>query len=506
MSVRQGLNGWNLGLRFWLLALLMPGVVALLLYDSWEDYWATRALTESVYDGALLEPAKILETSVEFNQDGTLRIDPPFYAQVMLESRPGNRKYFKVEEITPAIPALAGAVVNGLKTQTLLGMEGLPRPKNLAEHEGMPVFYDGFFRNDTLRMVAIWRDLYHEGVHKQIVVMVGESLDMRLRTQQEALRESLFRNLRMLALSVLLVWCSVAIALWPLNALRHEIRNREHDDLSPLDPYAVPREVMPLVRSVNYHIDLYRQVLQKQARFLADASHQLRTPLAIIQTQVQYARREPDLQRVRESLSAINKQLGQATRLTEQLLSLAHATQTSATEAAPVDLRALAKEMVLQYVPLARERSQDLGWRTVEGLLDADSPVTVLVNDAEVHEALSNLLHNAISHAGPHSRITVSADHNATHGWVSVSDDGIGLAASLREGVFIRFDRGGPSSRASGSGLGLAIALTYAQRNGGTIELSDGEPNELGGYGLCATLRFPLLNSVTVRRDSLGLL
>lgn len=497
MSTRWGLSGWNLGLRFWLLALLMPGVVALLLYDSWEDYWAMRDITENVYDSALLEPAKILETSVEFNTDGSLRIDPPFYAQVMLESRPGNRKYFKVEEIVDADQVLAGAVLNGIKTQKLIGVEGLPRPKNLADHEGMPVFYDGFYRNDTLRMVALWRDLYHKGVHRQIVVMVGESLDMRLRTQQEALRESLYRNIRMVALAVLLVWCSVAIALWPLNALRQEVRSRERDDLSPLDLHAVPREVVPLVSSVNHHIDLYRQVLDKQAQFLADASHQLRTPLAIIQTQVQYARREPDLTRVRESLAAINKQLGQANRLTEQLLSMAHASQTEVPELAPVDLYALGKEMVLQYVPWARERSQDIGWREVDETSQGSKQIWVQVNDAEVHEALSNLLHNAISHAGPHSQITVYADKNQTHGWVSVVDDGIGLAASLRDSVFVRFDRGGPASRGagSGSGLGLAIALTYAQRNGGTIELSDGDPNELGGHGLCATLRFPLLPS-----------
>src|SRR5690606_41789860 len=88
-------------MRFWLLVLLIPGTIGLLLFDSVKDYQALNAVTEEVYDSALLEPAKVLETSIEFNPDGSLRIDPPFYAQVMLESRAGNRKYSRVRAISP---------------------------------------------------------------------------------------------------------------------------------------------------------------------------------------------------------------------------------------------------------------------------------------------------------------------------------------------------------------------------------------------------------------------
>ncbi|GHC47432.1 sensor histidine kinase [Alcaligenes pakistanensis] len=486
---------WQGSLRFWLLVLLIPGVVALLLYDSWEDYLAMNSVTENVYDSALLEPAKVLETSVEFNTDGSLRIDPPFYAQVMLESRPGNRKYFRVEEVTPLVRNLGGADAKQLKGRTLLGMEGLPRPSNLADHEGVPVFYDSYFRNDTVRMVALWRDLHYKGQHRQVLVMVGESMDLRLRTQQEAWREGIFRNLRMLLFAVLLVWFAVAWALRPLQALRQEVRNRSVEDLQPLDERDVPREVVPLVRSVNHHIELYRSVLDRQAQFLADASHQLRTPLAIIHTQAQYARREPDIERVRESLGAIIKQLGQATRLTEQLLALAHASHTTSMSQGQIDLASLGREVVLQYLPLAREHRQDLGW-IGPGEEGEQAPLWVYASDAEIHESVSNLIHNAINHAGSGSAITVSAGHDDKLAWISVTDNGMGLAASLRESVFVRFDRGGPArkgGRGSGSGLGLAIALAYAERNGGTIVLTDGEPNDMGGYGLKATLRLPLL-------------
>src|SRR5690606_24346653 len=173
-------------IRFWLLALLIPGTVGLMLFDSWNDYYALKGVTGEVYDSALLEPAKVLETSVEFNADGSLRIDPPFYAQVMLESRAGDRKYFRVEEVAHVTTSLSGVPGNAIEGNTLLGMQGLPRPKAFAENEGMPVFYTGMYRNDEVRMVALWRDLHYEGVRRQIVVLVGESVDVRMRTQQEA--------------------------------------------------------------------------------------------------------------------------------------------------------------------------------------------------------------------------------------------------------------------------------------------------------------------------------
>jgi len=480
-------------MHFWLLVLLIPGTIALLLIDSWNDYRAVSNVTQEVYDSALLEPAKVLETSVEFNPDGSLRIDPPFYAQVMLESRAGNRKYFRVEEIYPPTRSLSGAPGSDVKGRTLIGMQGLPRPPLLADNEGMPVFYTGMYRNDEVRMVALWRDLHYEGEHRQVLVLVGESLDMRLRTQQEAWRQGLFRDGRMLILAVLLVWFSVEWALRPLVELRREIRARDIDDLTPLEEEQVPREIVPLVRAVNHHIALYRRVLGKQAQFLADASHQLRTPLAIMRTQAQYAKREPDISRVRESLEAILRQLGQTTRLTEQLLSLAHASRQDATPQARVDLNALAREVVLQYLPLARERHQDLGWIDCSEL-GVLSGVWVLASDAEIHEAMANLVHNAINHAGEGSSITVSSGVDGDLAWVSVSDNGVGLDPSLRESVFVRFDRGRAGRkgmRSTGSGLGLAIARAYAERNRGTIDLEDGDPSPNGGVGLRAMLRLP---------------
>lgn len=493
--------------RFWLLLLLIPGTVALMLIDGWNDYQALRRIAMQAYDEALLEPAKVLETSLEFHPDGSLRLDPPFYAQVMLESRAGSRKYFQVEELSPLALNLPGANAQLLEGRTLLGMQGLPRPPRLSQAEGMPEFYDASYRNDKVRMVALWRDLHYSGVHRQVLILVGESVGMRERTQQEAWRSGLARDGRMLVLVVVLVWISVLWALRPLNALHREVKSRKVDNLMPLNDEQVPREVGPLVKAVNHHIDLYKGMLDKQAQFLADASHQLRTPLAIMRTQAQYARREPDIHRVRESLGAIIHQLEQTSRLTEQLLSLAHASREDTLPQTRVELNQLARDIALQYLPLARERRQDLGWadwgcqasrarRQAEGqVVSANEGIWVVGSEVELREALSNLVHNAINHAGDGCTITVAAGQDERHAWVAVCDNGIGLDPGLRDSVFVRFDRGrkqvGQSITGSGSGLGLAIALAYAERNRGTIVLRDGDPSARGGVGLCALLQLP---------------
>lgn len=484
-------------MRFWLLVLLIPGVVFLLVVDGRNDYRALDLLIQDVYDDALLEPVKVLENSIDFDKDGELTVEPPFYVQVMLESRVGKRKYFRVEEILPRVDSLAGMATRELVGNTLLGMPGLPRPESLPKTEGEPVFYNAMYRNDEVRLAAVWRDLHYAGLRRQVLILVGESVDQRLQTRQEMWRDSLFRDIRMVILAVLLVWIAVQWTLWPLSHLRREIRSREVDDLMPLDQEAVPKEIVPLVTAVNHHIDLSREVLNRQARFLADASHQLRTPLAIMRTQAQYARREQDTGRMRETLDAIIYQLGRTSRLTEQLLSLAHASRNDPAPHMPVDLTALAREVVLLYLPLAREKQQDLGWvdAATEGERASGSEsVWVLGSDAELHESIANLVHNAINHAGEGCTITVSAGTDGDEAWVSVCDNGVGLDRSLRESVFSRFDRGNHDKKAGtggGSGLGLAIALAYAQRNRGTIVLKDGDPRPNGGVGLCAILKLP---------------
>lgn len=307
------------------------------------------------------------------------------------------------------------------------------------------------------------------------------------------LRQALWRDTRMLLVVALLLWLGVAWTLRPLERLRASLQARRPDDLQPLDASGVPQEVKPLVDAVNHHIDSHRRMLAEHAQFLADASHQLRTPLAILSIQAGYAVRETDPERMRESLDAIVVQLARTRRLSEQLLALAHATHEDDGTRLPtrVDLNAVARAVVLQYLPLAREKQQDLGWMGEPGeTLDEPRPLSVHAEEAELHEALSNLVHNAIRYTPPGGTITVSVRRDAQSAMAEVSDSGPGIAPERRAAVFERFQRDGTAAAQTtrGAGLGLAIARGYAQRNGGDIALMD---NADAG-GLRAILRLPL--------------
>lgn len=317
----------------------------------------------------------------------------------------------------------------------------------------------------------------------------------REQAESASLRQHLLRDVRMLLVVVVLVWLGVTWSLRPLERLRRSVVHRHGQMPEPLDPSGVPHEVAPLVDAVNQNVAGYRQLLDRQSQFLADASHQLRTPLAILMTQAGVALRETDTAQLHDTLRAMVAQIARSRRLCEQLLSLAHATDdAAATEALPLtDLNAVTKDVALQYLTLAHEKDQDLGWVDVQA-------VPVHADAAELHEVLSNLVHNAIVYTPVGGHITVRAGITNNMAWAEVSDDGPGIAPARRAEVFERFrqvgDRAGSGAR--GAGLGLAIARAYARRNGGDIVLADGDAAVGAGGapthppGLRAVVQLPL--------------
>ncbi|MGJ7489491.1 sensor histidine kinase [Variovorax sp. ZT4R33] len=317
----------------------------------------------------------------------------------------------------------------------------------------------------------------------------------REQAESASLRQHLLRDVRMLLVVVLLVWLGVTWSLRPLERLQRSVRSRHGQMPEPLDPRGVPHEVAPLVDAVNQNVAGYRALLDRQSQFLADASHQLRTPLAILMTQAGVALRETDTTQLHDTLRAMVTQIARSRRLCEQLLSLAHATDDAAAGDAPTmtDLNAVAKEVALLYLTLAHEKDQDLGW------VDAHA-VPVHADAAELHEVLANLVHNAIVHTPVGGSITVKAGITGGTAWAEVSDDGPGIAPERRPEVFERFrqvgDRAGDGAR--GAGLGLAIARAYARRNGGEIVLAEAAPTTgsdtalPGRPGLRAIVQLPL--------------
>ncbi|EJL90100.1 signal transduction histidine kinase [Polaromonas sp. CF318] len=488
------------GIRARLLTLLLPAILGLLALDSWNDYRALRNQVQDAYDQSMLEAAHALQSSVAPAQDGSLQLNAPAGVQALFATAGPLQKYLHVGLINH------GETQAGRTEATLLGATDLPGPPppypDPYSPDGVrPVWYDDFYAGHPVRVVALRSQVLDgQGRPFSLLVQVAESTVPRDRAQDATLRQELIRDARMVLVMVLLVWLGVTWSLQPLERLRKSVLQGKGDELKPLDTSGVPHEVAPLVEALNQHLASYRELLEQQSQFLADASHQLRTPLAIMLTQAGVALREKDTGQIHTTLRAMVAQIARSRRLCEQLLSLAHANESAPPAGMPtlVDLNAVAREVVLQHLALAHEKNLDLGWVDARGdsadtaaADDAPAPaVPVLAREPELHEALSNLVHNAIVYTPPGGQITVMAGNRDGMALAEVRDSGPGIAQARRAEVFERFHSAGSVAEkgSHGAGLGLSIARAYARRNGGDIELADGPT----GTGLRAILRLPL--------------
>lgn len=498
MAPPEGQRGARFGIRARLLTLLIPGILALLAFDSWNDLNALRTQVQSGYDQAMLDTALALQRSVSVGPDGALRLDADAAPiRAMFEASSAEHKHLRVGALPP--DGQGG-------DQLLMGEADLPPPPGAEADAGAPQWYEDIYRGSEVRVVALRSELRDgQGRPYGLLVQAAEGIEPREEAQAAALRQALVRDARMVLLVVVLVALGVTWSLRPLRRLRRSVRARRGQAPQPLDLAGVPREVAPLVHAINEQVASYRELLDAQSQFLADASHQLRTPLAIMLTQAGVALREKDPEQMRSTLRAMVTQLERSRRLSEQLLSLAHASERSQSDALHpiVDLNAIAREVVLQHLLLAHEKEQDLGWidaraadadgTAPQGEEGAQPAVPVRASAPELHEALANLVHNAIAHTPAGGHITVRVSASGLQARAEVSDDGPGIAPERRDEVFGRFRQAGEgkASRGSGAGLGLAIARAYARRNGGDIVLADAEVGA-GGRGLRAILQLPL--------------
>lgn len=508
------------GIRARLLTLLLPGILGLLALDSWNDYRALHHLVQNAYDQAMLESVTALRASVVVGQDGSFKVNSPSLLQAMFEATGPQRKHLHIG-LTPHAPQAntPSSAASPVRTLTLLGEADLPQPpvvpaisSSVAALSALPapaLWYDSTYRNSPVRVVALRSQVLDgRGQRFDLLIQAAESTAPRDEAHAVTLQQQLWRDVRMVLVVIFLVWLGVTWSLQPLERLRKSVLDSRGQALKPLDTSGVPHEVAPLVDAVNQHVASYRDLLDQQSQFLADASHQLRTPLAIMLTQAGVALREKDPAQVRDTLRAIVTQISRSRRLCEQLLSLANASDNSPLESQPevVDLGTIARDVVLQYLSLAHEKNQDLGWvntaldevQDATGTPAAAHLLAVLATGPELHEALANMVHNAIAYTPPGGHITVKVSTHHGQALAEVLDDGPGIAAVHRDDVFKRFRQGSHSTEKGrqGAGLGLAIARAYARRNGGDITLADlpagPDGSASGSHGLRAILSLPL--------------
>ena len=447
-----------------LISLLAPMVIVTLISSVISYYYAFNFATLA-YDYSLFDSARDIRRQIH-TTDGRVRVDLPRAALEMLESDAHDRIYY---------------MVNDAKGEFIAGHRGLPLPREHAP-AGKPVYYDGSYRGSPVRIAALYSMVPGTSDRNPILIQVAETLNKRRTLANEILLGMLLPELLLIVLVGVLIWFGIERGLRPLAALQREISSRSHRDLSPLAEHNVPREVRALIHAMNDLLARLSEAMSAQQRFIADAAHQLRTPLAGLKTQTELALRQQELGEVRHTLQHLNSATGRTTHLVNQLLSLARAepgaNRTQALQA--LSLGDLARDTTTEWVPRAIERNIDLGFDGTPAATDIEGDALL------IREMLGNLLDNAIRYTQSGGQVTVRVAAKRDKRELSVEDNGPGIPQAERERVFERFYRV-LGSGTEGCGLGLAIVREIAQSLNAETRLEPGAD----GKGTRATVAFP---------------
>ena len=362
----------------------------------------------------------------------------------------------------------------------LSGERDFPLPTDVDTNlPGQVQLRDDEFHGTAIRVAYMWVPLALPD-NKMALVQVAETLDKRSVLAAEIIKGVMLPQFVTLPMAVLLVWLALVQAIKPLSRLESRIRARKPDDLSPLDTQAVPIEVAPLVASVNDLLLRLQDSMATQKRFLADAAHQLKTPLAGLRMQADLAQREgTSTDELKQSLRQIGRASIRATHTVNQLLALARAEGSGAAQnRQPCDLARLTMDVVRDCVPRAMDKHIDLGF---EGAQPGTPGVTLQGNPTLLKEMVRNLLDNAINYtpssAAQPAIITarVLADPFGHVTLLQIEDSGPGVPEAERERVFEPFYRA-LGVEADGSGLGLSIVQEIARQHGATVRVDDTRP------------------------------
>jgi two-component system sensor histidine kinase TctE len=360
-------------------------------------------------------------------------------------------------------------------------------------------FRDDTVHNDPVRVAYLWVGT-PAGANSGVVVQVAETFDKRSRLATEIIKGVILPQFVILPLAVLLVWFALARGIAPLNALQQRIRRRQSQDLSPIDEHDVPEEVAPLVRSINDLLARLDQTMGAQKHFLADAAHQLKTPLAGLRMQAELAQREIDAggdpQSVKRSLKQIARSSQSAAHMVNQLLAMARAEDTEqARRLQDVPVVRLAREVVRDFVPRAMDKRIDLGYEGPDAESADPAAPRIVGQPMLVRELIRNLVDNALQYtpAGGTVTVRVLPDPYGRMMVLQVEDTGPGIPEDEREQVFQPFYRA-LGTDVDGSGLGLAIVKEIADKHAATVTIAAARPVVAGGDetpGALFVVRFP---------------
>lgn len=423
-------------------------------------YLAAKSIANEPFDRSLEDRVTVLAQQIK-DVNGEPSAHLPFSARDILRADDIDNVYFQI---------------SGPQRELIAGDSDVPLPED--EEKPVPwsvMLRDAEMRNADVRVAYTYVNLqpsnlagYSSKETRYALVQVAETLEKRRELANQIIKGVILPEFIILPIAITLLWFALSRGLSPLTVLQQNIRSRRPDDLSPIDSSAVPEEISPLVRSFNEMLERLSQNIRSQKRFIADAAHQMKTPLAGMRMQSELALRQDSNEEIHRSLEQLAKSSASATRLVNQLLALARA-ENDAQQSTPLqrlDLTSLARSTVLDWFGTAQARNIDLGFEAT------DDAITVMGNATMLREMLNNLIDNALryTHGGGSVTARVRTDDERGLAILEVEDNGPGIAPTEREQIFERFYRI-LGSEVEGSGLGLAIVREIAQRHDAEVDI-----------------------------------
>ncbi len=459
-------------LTLWLLA----AMVTFLVVDTTVIYQNTLQSINVAFDRTLLASARAIGETVKF-ENGKLSASLPYATLEVFEAVTRGRIVYRVADFE-------GAFLSGYAE--LPPHDGI-FPKR-STYAALVAFYEDVFENESVRVAALLQPVYvgmgSDSSYRMVTVQVAETLELRKSLAQQALISTLDRQILFLMLMSTVIWWLIARGMRPISALRRELLERDPESLTPITTPA-PRELKPLVEALNEVMARLKRVLDNQQRFVRDASHQLRTPLAVLKAQVQNAQRgdvSPEI-----AFEELAESVDRATRVANQMLSLAKVAQLDS-EPSQVDeitnLHVMAQDLAVECSRLIADKDLDFALDTTGAPTVA---YTVSGHEWLIRELFRNLMSNAMRHTprGSPFGIDISADGGVVR--MSVWDSGSGIDAEREAKLFEPFSSG---DTLTGSGLGLVICRDICKLIGARMTLRNRVLDEPGSSGLRATVEF----------------
>ncbi len=453
-SLRQQLLRW----------LILP-LVALVALNAVSLYRDALEAADVAYDRSLLSSTRALAERVTV-KDGKVVANVPYVALDSFETDTLGRIYYKV---------------TGLDGETVSGYDDLPPvPAGVPRSDLYPAlvrFYHASYDGEPVRIAALLQPVYDDSMRGIALIQVGETLDARNALSRDILLNTLLRQAVLVLAVAALVWFAVRLVLRPLMRLKNEVETRPLSDLSTIDQALVHKEVRPLVAAMNGTMARMQDLIASQRRFIADASHQLRTPLAVLKTQAALALRENDPAAMRAIVASIAGTTDSAIHLANRLLVLARIEHGGGGEhARPVALALVARQVGLELALPAVQKGIDLALE-----VEADADTTVVGQELLLHELVANLVDNAIRYTPAGGSVLLWVGRRDERVVLAVSDSGPGIPDAEYDKVLMPFYRAQSTLEANpgGTGLGLAIVRDVASLHGATLKLGRADASGL---------------------------